>query len=69
MATPPIFMAFDCLYAAGRDLRELALRARRDWLEDVLEGQLILPVRRLAHDGLTVLEEVLELGESYLSLV
>lgn len=62
-------MAFDCLYAAGRDLRELALRARRDWLEDVLEGQLILPVRRLAHDGLTVLEEVLELGESHLSLV
>jgi ATP-dependent DNA ligase len=30
--TPPIFMAFDCLHAAGRDLRALALRARREWL-------------------------------------
>jgi ATP-dependent DNA ligase len=28
VATPLIFMAFDCLHAAGRDLRELALRAR-----------------------------------------
>jgi ATP-dependent DNA ligase len=32
VATPPVFMAFDCLHAAGRDLRELALRARRERL-------------------------------------
>ena len=62
MATPPIFMAFDCLHAAGRDLRELALRARRERLEYVLEGQLILPVRRLADDGLTAWQEVLTRG-------
>jgi ATP-dependent DNA ligase len=62
VATPPIFMAFDCLHAAGRDLRELELRARRDWLEDVLEGQLILPARRLADDGLEAWEEVLARG-------
>ncbi len=62
VATPPIFMAFDCLHAAGRDLRELALRARRERLEYVLEGQLILPVRRLADDGLTAWQEVLTRG-------
>jgi bifunctional non-homologous end joining protein LigD len=62
VATPPVFMAFDCLYAAGRDLRELELRARRDWLEDVLEGHLVLPARRLADDGLEAWGEVLERG-------
>ncbi len=62
VATPPVFMAFDCLHAAGRDLRELALRARRERLEYVLEGQLILPVRRLADDGLTAWQEVLTRG-------
>jgi len=40
----------------------LELRARRDWLEDVLEGQLILPARRLADDGLTAWAEVLARG-------
>jgi ATP-dependent DNA ligase len=55
-------MAFDCLHAAGHDLRPLELRARRDWLEDVLEGHLILPARRLADDGLTAWAEVLERG-------
>jgi len=63
VATPPLFMAFDCLHAAGRDLRPLALRARRDWLEDVLEGrELVLPARRLADDGLKAWQEVLERG-------
>lgn len=63
VATPPVYMAFDCLYAAGRDLRQLALRGRRDWLDDVLEGQrLLLPARRLADDGLKAWEEVLERG-------
>jgi bifunctional non-homologous end joining protein LigD len=63
VATPPLFMAFDCLHAADRDLRDLELRARRDWLEDVLEGQgLVLPARRLADDGLTAWLEVLARG-------
>jgi bifunctional non-homologous end joining protein LigD len=62
VATPPVFMAFDCLHVAGRDLRELALRARRERLEYVLEGRLILPARRLADDGLTAWQEVLTRG-------
>jgi hypothetical protein len=46
-----MFMALDCLYAAGRDLRELALRARREWLEDMSHGSdLVLPAGRLADD-------------------
>jgi ATP-dependent DNA ligase len=56
-------MAFDALYAAGRDLRELELRARREWLEDVIHGlDLVLPARRLADDGLTAWAEVLARG-------
>jgi bifunctional non-homologous end joining protein LigD len=62
VATPPVFMAFDCLHVAGRDLRELALRARRERLEYVLEGRLILPARRLADDGPKAWQQVLERG-------
>jgi bifunctional non-homologous end joining protein LigD len=63
VTTPTLYMAFDCLYAAGRDLRRLALRARREWLEDVLEGQhLLFPARRLAPNGLEAWAEVLERG-------
>jgi hypothetical protein len=48
LATPPIFMAFDCLYHRGQDLRPRPLATRRNVLEDVLDGQdLVLPVRRL----------------------
>src|SRR5215470_11787349 len=62
-ATPPIFMAFDCLWIDSRDLRNRGLHARRDQLEDVLEGQtLLLPARRLADDGLKAWEEVIESG-------
>ncbi len=46
-------MAFDCLYHLGQDLRARPLATRRNVLEDVLDGQdLVLPVRRLADDGL-----------------
>jgi bifunctional non-homologous end joining protein LigD len=59
VAIPTLYMAFDCPYAAGRDLRELALRARRDWLEDALDGQhLLFPARRLAPNGLAAWAEV-----------
>jgi bifunctional non-homologous end joining protein LigD len=56
-ATPPTLIALDCLYARAKDLRERPLRVRRNVLEALLEGQsLVLPVRRLADDGLEALE-------------
>ena len=62
-ATPPLLMAFDCLYAHGKDLRERALRVRRNVLEEVVDGQqLVLPARRLADDGLEAWPQVLERG-------
>ncbi len=63
LATPPMFMAFDCLHAASRDLRPLHLRSRREWLEDLLADQsLVLPARRLARDGLKACEQVVDKG-------
>jgi bifunctional non-homologous end joining protein LigD len=62
-ATPPIFMAFDCLWVAGDDLRDHGLHLRRERLEHVIQGQdLLLPVRRLAEDGLKAWEQVMECG-------
>lgn len=63
LALPTLYMAFDCLYAAGRDLRALAFRARRGWLEDVLDAQhLLFPARRLAPNGLEAWAEVVARG-------
>jgi len=63
LATPPILMAFDCLYARGKDLRERPLYVRRNVTEDILEGQdLVLPVRRLSDDDLKAWKEVVERG-------
>ncbi len=63
LATPPIFMAFDCLYVRGRDLRARPLYVRRNMVEGVLGGQdVVLPVRRLAEDGLAAWEDVLAPG-------
>lgn len=62
-ATPPLLMAFDCLYTRGKDLRKRALRLRRNVLEEVVDGQqLVLPARRLAADGLEAWAQVLERG-------
>jgi hypothetical protein len=63
-ATPPLLMVFDCLYArAGKDLRSRPLHVRRNVLEDMLDEQdLVLPVRRLADDGLKAWREVVERG-------
>lgn len=62
-ATPPLFMAFDCLYARGKDHRKRALRVRRNVLEEIVEGQqLVLPARRLSPDGLEAWAQVLERG-------
>jgi bifunctional non-homologous end joining protein LigD len=63
LATPPLFMAFDCLYYRGKDLRDRPLYVRRNVVEDILNGQdLVLPVRRLADDGLKAWQQVLERG-------
>jgi ATP-dependent DNA ligase len=62
-------MAFDCLYLDGVDLRPRELHARREVMEDVIEGQrLVLPVRRLDPDGLRAWKEVVERGyEGYVA--
>src|SRR5947209_9572084 len=63
LATPPVFVAFDCLWCRGRDLRGLPLGERRVALERVIsDGPLILPARRLAFDGLNAWQQVLERG-------
>src|SRR5712664_849756 len=63
VATPPIFMAFNCLYYRGKDLRDRPLYVRRNVVEDVLAGQdLVRPVRRLAGDGLKAWQQVIERG-------
>ena len=53
-STPPVYMAFDCLYLEGRDLRPLRLHERRSALEQVTENNhsAIFPARRLASNGL-----------------
>jgi bifunctional non-homologous end joining protein LigD len=62
-ATPPMLMAFDCLYARRKDLRARPLHLRRQVLEGEVDGhRLILPARRLADDGLTAWAEVLARG-------
>jgi bifunctional non-homologous end joining protein LigD len=64
VATPPMFMAFDCLHLDQDDLRGQALRVRRECLETVLDGAptVLLPVRRLSDHGLKAWQEVLEHG-------
>jgi bifunctional non-homologous end joining protein LigD len=62
-ATPPLLMAFNCLYARGKDLRKRPLRVRRNVLEEIVDGQhLVLPARRLADNGLEAWVQVLERG-------
>jgi hypothetical protein len=53
-------MVFDCLQARGKDLRSQPLYVRRNVIEDVLDEQdMVLPVRRLADDGLKAWQQVL----------
>jgi bifunctional non-homologous end joining protein LigD len=54
-ATDSVFVAFDCLFLNGKDLRREPLSARRTVLEKVLSGQssaLLLLSNRLAANGL-----------------
>ena len=64
VATPPMFMAFDCLQLDEGDLRSQALRVRRERLEYVLDRApaVLLPVRRLSDDGRKAWREVVEHG-------
>lgn len=61
VATPPMFMAFDCLQLDEDDLSSQALRVRRERFEYVLDGApaVPLPVRRLSDDGLEAWQEVI----------
>jgi bifunctional non-homologous end joining protein LigD len=64
VATPPMFMAFDCLQLHEGDLRSQALCVRRERLEYVLDRApaVLLPVRRLSDDGLKAWQQVVEHG-------
>ena len=63
LATPPVFVAFDCLWRRGRDLRSLPLGERRLALErEVGDGPLTLAARRLDADGLKAWQQVLDRG-------
>ena len=69
VATPPMFMVFDMLHRNGHDLIGRPLRERRARLEDAIaDTDLVLPVRRLAPDGLKAWSEVIERGyEGYVA--
>jgi len=58
--TPPVLVAFDCLFARNKDLLREPLRRRRAVLERELAGAAgpVLIARRLAPDGLAAWEEV-----------
>jgi bifunctional non-homologous end joining protein LigD len=58
-----MFMVFDLLHRNGHDLIGRPLRERRARLEDVVaDSDLVLPVRRLAPDGLQAWAHLIERG-------
>jgi bifunctional non-homologous end joining protein LigD len=64
LLTPPVFVAFDCLYASGKNLMGQLLKRRRTVLERELksaEGPLLV-ARRLAGNGLEAWQEVVAKG-------
>lgn len=62
-ASAPIYVAFDCLYARGRDLTPEPLTVRRAVLEaEVIEGPCLRLARRLAPDGLQAFAEARRRG-------
>ena len=63
LVTPPIYIAFDCIHASGRDLRDHPLGARREILERLIDDQHVLfPARRLPAHGLAAWAEVQRRG-------
>ena len=70
LATPPILVAFDVLYRAGDDVTSRSLQDRRALLEQLIAGagNLVLPVRRLASNGLDAWAQVVGSGyEGYVA--
>jgi len=69
VATPPMFMVFDLLHRNGHDLTARPLRDRRARLERIVVGSdLILPVHRLASDGIKAWKQVIARGyEGYVA--
>ena len=68
VATPPIYIVFDVMFRDRRDLAGLPLSARRIHSKDVITGaDLVLPVRRLAANGLDAWAQVV--GNGYEGLV
>jgi bifunctional non-homologous end joining protein LigD len=62
-AAPPVYVAFDCLHARGRDLTGEPLTARRAALEaELVEGPRLRLARRLAPDGLQAFAEARRRG-------
>ncbi len=61
VATPPMLIVFDLLHRDGRDLIGHPLRERRARMEDVVaDNDMVLPVRRLAADGLKAWAQVIK---------
>jgi bifunctional non-homologous end joining protein LigD len=69
LATPPIYVAFDVLYRGGQDVTDRPLQDRLVLLEDAIAGATyVLPVRRLADNGLDAWAQVLGNGfEGYVA--
>jgi bifunctional non-homologous end joining protein LigD len=62
-ASPPIYVAFDCLHARGHDLMGEPLAARRATLEaEVVEGPRLRRAGRLDGDGLRAFAEARRRG-------
>jgi bifunctional non-homologous end joining protein LigD len=62
-STVPVYMAFDVLELDGLDLRGEPLRERRRVLEGLVAGErMILPVQRLASNGLEAWAEAVKFG-------
>jgi len=62
-ASPPIYVAFDCLHARGRDLLREPVTVRRAELEkEVREGPRLQIARRVAEDGLAAFAEARRRG-------
>jgi bifunctional non-homologous end joining protein LigD len=62
-ATLPVYIAFDILELAGRDVRDRPLKQRRRVLERLVwHHSMIFPARRLADDGLKAWQEAIARG-------
>src|SRR5882672_12245829 len=69
-STLPVYIAFDILELAGRDLRDRPLNQRRRVLERLVwHHSMIFPARRLADDGLKAWQEAMARGYEGIEVV